>query len=218
MSGEAVAEVPGGPRGYLVLASLGRGEPSTQVALAQHLGVDRTMMTYLLDDLEDAGLVQRRPDPADRRARRVTLTDTGATRLAELMCGLHRAEDTLLESLTSEERTQLRDLLGRLATAMAPVNPCPGGRGAQEPRHSTRSPPPPLTAGSWRRPAGRLAGGEAGSRNPVGRETTELSLCTCSTGSNGGASAVSSRRSRRRGWGRCPRAGDEGSCPHGCRV
>jgi DNA-binding MarR family transcriptional regulator len=68
MSGEAVAEVPGGPRGYLVLASLGRGEPSTQVALAQHLGVDRTMMTYLLDDLEDAGLVQRRPDPADRRA------------------------------------------------------------------------------------------------------------------------------------------------------
>jgi hypothetical protein len=98
----------------------------------------------------------------------VTLTDTGATRLAELMCGLHRAEDTLLESLTSEERTQLRDLLGRLATAMAPVNPCPGGRGAQEPRHSTRSPPPPLTAGSWRRPAGRLAGGEAGEQEPGG--------------------------------------------------
>src|SRR3954464_10361758 len=66
-AGEALTDVPGGPKGYLVLASLGTGEPSTQVALAQHLGVDRTMMTYLLDDLEEAGLVEGRPDPADRR-------------------------------------------------------------------------------------------------------------------------------------------------------
>ena len=124
VAGAAVAAVPGGPRGYLVLASLGRGEPSTQVALAQHLGVDRTMMTYLLDDLEDAGLVDRRPDPADRRARRVTLTDTGLAQLAEFMCGLRSAEDSMLEPLEPEERTQLRDLLRRLATAMAPVNPC----------------------------------------------------------------------------------------------
>jgi DNA-binding MarR family transcriptional regulator len=124
VAGAAVSDVPGGPRGYLVLATLGRGEPSTQVALAQHLGVDRTMMTYLLDDLEDAGLVDRRPDPADRRARRVTLTDTGRARLAELMCGLHSAEDDLLQPLDPEERTQLRDLLRRLATAMAPANPC----------------------------------------------------------------------------------------------
>jgi DNA-binding MarR family transcriptional regulator len=123
-AGEALTDVPGGPKGYLVLASLGTGEPSTQVALAQHLGVDRTMMTYLLDDLEEAGLVERRPDPADRRARRVTLTDAGTARLAELMCGLHNAEDALLEPLEPVERTQLRDLLRRLATAMAPVNPC----------------------------------------------------------------------------------------------
>lgn len=123
-AGGAVSDVPGGPRGYLVLATLGRGEPTTQVALAQHLGVDRTMMTYLLDDLEDAGLVDRRPDPADRRARRVTLTDTGQARLAELMCGLRSAEDELLQPLDAEEQTQLRKLLSRLATAMAPANPC----------------------------------------------------------------------------------------------
>ena len=120
----ALGEVPGGPKGYLVLSSLGAGQPSTQVALAQHLGVDRTMMTYLLDDLEEAGLVERRPDPADRRARRVSLTDVGVARLAEFMCGLHNAEDGLLAPLDEEERTQLRDLLRRLATAMAPVNPC----------------------------------------------------------------------------------------------
>ena len=124
VAGGALAEVPGGPKGYLVLSSLGTGQPSTQVALAQHLGVDRTMMTYLLDDLEEAGLVERRPDPADRRARRVSLTETGVARLTEFMCGLHNAEDALLEPLDPAERTQLRDLLRRLATAMAPVNPC----------------------------------------------------------------------------------------------
>lgn len=123
-AGGALENVPGGPRGYLVLTSLGTGEPSTQAALAEHLGMDRTMMTYLLDDLEDAGLVERRPDPADRRARRVTLTDTGTARLAEFMCGLHNAEDSLLEPLDTDERTQLRAMLRRLAMAMAPANPC----------------------------------------------------------------------------------------------
>src|ERR1700750_2019628 len=64
------AEVPGGSRGYQVLAAAPGDEPASQLALAQHLGVDRTVMTYLLDSLAEAGLVERRPDPADRRARR----------------------------------------------------------------------------------------------------------------------------------------------------
>src|SRR4051794_11151164 len=93
-AGEALTDGPGGPKGYLVLASLGTGEPSTQVALAQHLGVDRTMMTYLLDALEEAGLVERRPDPADRRARRGSLTDAGTARPPGLQCGAPNARDT----------------------------------------------------------------------------------------------------------------------------
>jgi DNA-binding MarR family transcriptional regulator len=123
-AGEAVAGVPGGPRGYQVLATAGRGEPSTQLALAQHLGIDRTMMTYLLDDLENAGLVERRPDPADRRARRVALTEAGLSRLSELKRELQQVENSLLEPLDAEERTVLRELLQRLATRMAPANPC----------------------------------------------------------------------------------------------
>jgi DNA-binding MarR family transcriptional regulator len=124
VAGESVAGVPGGPRGYLVLATIGQGEPSTQLALAQHLGVDRTVMTYLLDDLEDAGLVERRPDPAERRGRRVAVAGGGQCRLNELRCGLHKAEDGLLEPLEPEERAVLRDLLQRLAMTMAPGNPC----------------------------------------------------------------------------------------------
>jgi DNA-binding MarR family transcriptional regulator len=121
---EAVADVPGGARGYLVLAAAGQGEPKSQLALAQHLGVDRTAMTYLLDDLEGAGLVERRPDPADRRARRVTLTDAGVARLRELKAGLYHVEDRLLEPLDDDDRATLRVLLRRLATNVAPANPC----------------------------------------------------------------------------------------------
>jgi DNA-binding MarR family transcriptional regulator len=121
---EAVADVPGGARGYLVLAAAGQGEPKSQLALAQHLGVDRTAMTYLLDDLEGAGLVERRPDPADRRARRVTLTEAGVARLRELKAGLYHVEDRLLEPLDDDDRATLRVLLRRLATNVAPANPC----------------------------------------------------------------------------------------------
>ena len=71
------ADVPGGPRGYQVLAAAARDEHGSQLALAQHLGVDRTVMTYLLDSLAEAGLIERRPDPADRRARRIVATARG---------------------------------------------------------------------------------------------------------------------------------------------
>ena len=111
-----VGVLPGGPRGYQVLAAVGRGEPSSQLALAQKLGVDRTVMTYLLDELEDAGLVQRRPDPSDRRARRVGLTDAGRERLCDLERRLRVAEEHLLDPLDVTERHVLRTLLHRLAT------------------------------------------------------------------------------------------------------
>ncbi len=118
VSTEVVAGVPGGPRGYQVL-SAAAGEPRSQLALAQHLGVDRTVMTYLLDDLEGAGLVERRPDPADRRARRVLLTADGNARLCDLERRLSAAEEHLLDPLEPAERDVLRRLLRRLATRTA---------------------------------------------------------------------------------------------------
>lgn len=120
----AVTGVPGGGRGYLVLATAGRGEPKSQLALAQHLGVDRTVMTYLIDGLEQAGLVERRPDPADRRARRVVITDSGSTLLDEVRDRLHDVEEQVLAPLDSPDRVTLRTLLRRLATAVAPADPC----------------------------------------------------------------------------------------------
>jgi DNA-binding MarR family transcriptional regulator len=120
----AFADVPGGPRGYQVLAAATRGEPESQLALAQHLGVDRTVMTYLLDDLEGAGLIERRPDPADRRARRIVATTRGRELLGDLDQRLRAAEQLVLAGLdTTEDRQTFRALLRQLATHANALDP-----------------------------------------------------------------------------------------------
>ncbi len=124
----AVSELPGGPRGYQVLAAAAHGTVSSQLALAQHLGIDRTVMTYLIDDLEGAGLIERRPDPADRRARRLVATEQGAALLLELDLRLQAAEAQLLAPLDHTAREGFRAQLRVLATqinAFEPVDdPC----------------------------------------------------------------------------------------------
>src|SRR5215467_11358850 len=123
----AFSELPGGPRGYQVLAAAARGEPGNQLKLAQHLGVDRTVMTYLLDKLENAGLIERRPDPRDRRARQIVATATGRERLEDLNRRLRAAEDHVLSGLDSEaDRLVFRALLRRLATHANGLDPVRG--------------------------------------------------------------------------------------------
>jgi DNA-binding MarR family transcriptional regulator len=124
----AVAELPGGPRGYQILSAAAQGAVSSQLALAQHLGVDRTVMTYLLDDLEAAHLIERRPDPADRRARRLVATQRGTELLATLNDRLRAVEAHVLAPLDREARETFRAqvrLLATRANALDPLdNPC----------------------------------------------------------------------------------------------
>jgi len=120
----AIADVPGGPRGYQVLAAASRGEPGSQLELAHHLGVDRTVMTYLLDDLERAGLIERHPDPADRRARRIAATGRGSELLDDLDQRLRAAEDQVLTGLTAAaDRQAFRAMLAQLATHVNALDP-----------------------------------------------------------------------------------------------
>jgi DNA-binding MarR family transcriptional regulator len=120
----AFADVPGGPRGYQVLTAVGRSDPRSQLELANHLGLDRTVMTYLLDDLERAGLIERRPDPADRRARRIVATETGRALGCSLAKRLMAAEEHMLAGLDSPgERDDFRALLQRLAIRANDLDP-----------------------------------------------------------------------------------------------
>jgi MarR family transcriptional regulator for hemolysin len=106
-----LGDLPHSARGYQTLCAVFRGEQPSQLALANHLGIDRTVMTYLLDDLVDAGLVERRANPDDRRQRQIVATPKGRATLSDLCARVIEAEQTLLGNLDAEEQTVLRRLL-----------------------------------------------------------------------------------------------------------
>jgi MarR family transcriptional regulator for hemolysin len=118
--------LPHGTRAYHTLGTVIRGDHPSQLALATWLGIDRTVMTYLLDDLVAAGLVERRQNPADRRQRKIVATASGVQTRAELAAKVRQAEDELLAALDEHERETLRDLLQR-AVAGLPDGSSPCG-------------------------------------------------------------------------------------------
>ncbi|GAA3793529.1 hypothetical protein GCM10022226_11070 [Sphaerisporangium flaviroseum] len=116
-------DLPGGPRGYQVLAAATQQPPGAQGALAQRLGIDKAVMTYLVDDLENAGLVQRRPDPADRRNKRIVATERGRTTWQATQVRLDHAEEHILAALDPADRAVFRELLRRLAARAQSLDP-----------------------------------------------------------------------------------------------
>ena len=117
------AEVPGGHRGYQVLSAAASDGAPSQSLLGAQLGIDRTVLTYLLDDMERAGLVARKPDPADRRARQIVATGPGRERLRTLAERLARAEAHILSCLPAGEQRTLKSLLTRLAAHANELDP-----------------------------------------------------------------------------------------------
>jgi DNA-binding MarR family transcriptional regulator len=91
------------------------GEPQRQTTLAAAMDVVPRSITSFVDDLEHAGLVERRPDPTDRRATLVALTDAGREMLAAADAERRRRADDLLARLTDPERAELLRLLHVLA-------------------------------------------------------------------------------------------------------
>jgi len=117
---DALAEdLPDGTRCYQVLSAVVHDTPPSQAALAARLGIDRTVMTYLIDKYVDCDLVERQTDPADRRTRRIVATDKGREVLADLDARVAAAEDDLLGGLDADERATLRRLLDRAADGAA---------------------------------------------------------------------------------------------------
>jgi DNA-binding MarR family transcriptional regulator len=99
-----------------VLLLLDGREPESQQQAAERLGVDRTTMVGLLDELESKGLVVREPDLADRRRNVIGLTDAGRNALKDAKAASDKAERQLLADLSPSEAERLRDLLARVAT------------------------------------------------------------------------------------------------------
>lgn len=113
-----LADFPHGRRGYETLATVIRGEQPSQLALATCLGIDRTVMVYLIDDLVAAELVERQPNPADRRQRKIVPTEHGLRRYEDLRRQVREAGDRLLDALDPNERETFRRLLRRASSAL----------------------------------------------------------------------------------------------------
>lgn len=112
---DAVEGMPSGIRGYQVLSAVVHKDPPNQQALGVHLAIDRTVLTYLLDALVTAGVVERIPDPADRRARKVIATAAGRQTLSTYEKRVAIAEAELLAGMAEGEARTLGALVTRLA-------------------------------------------------------------------------------------------------------
>ncbi|MFF4880694.1 MULTISPECIES: MarR family winged helix-turn-helix transcriptional regulator [unclassified Micromonospora] len=157
----ALTDFPGGPRGYQVLTAAINGPTRNQGAIAEELGMDRTVLTYVIDDLERPGFVARRADPADRRSRLVDVTDAGRAAWEQRRRALRQVESHLLGALSPAESATLRALLQRVACSAQAVDPlrdlCEVVAQVQpDPTPPTLSPSaPPASAPPRRTPATR---------------------------------------------------------------
>ncbi|MFF6999137.1 MarR family winged helix-turn-helix transcriptional regulator [Streptomyces sp. NPDC008313] len=109
---EAAAEhaLTGAQARLLSLLSL---EPLPMRRLAQKLKCEPSNVTGIVDRLEARGLVERRPDPGDRRVKLAAATQEGGRIARSLRDSLDFAREPLA-GLTHEERLSLRDLLRRM--------------------------------------------------------------------------------------------------------
>jgi DNA-binding MarR family transcriptional regulator len=99
-----------------VLRTLDNADRALRLSeLANQLGIVPRSATSVVDDLEAAGLVARKPDPDDRRATLVDLTPAGAKVLATIRRLRRDAMVSLVERLEAGEQAELLRLLTRLS-------------------------------------------------------------------------------------------------------
>jgi DNA-binding MarR family transcriptional regulator len=106
--------------GYIVLSALdeaahsGDGPLRTQAALARAIGADKTRIIGVLDDLQERGAIERRPDPADRRVHLLALTDAGRAVHLAVRAAIRGEEERLLGALPEADRSAFLRALQRL--------------------------------------------------------------------------------------------------------
>lgn len=114
---------------WWVLAHLSRHDGMIQSDLANVLELGKAPLGGLLDRLEAAGLVERRSDPIDRRAKRICLSSKGMQLIAEMSHQSHVMSERMLEGLSAEDRTGLADMLMRVKRNLQAIKIDEGGSG-----------------------------------------------------------------------------------------
>ncbi len=110
---EALAQIGLTPALFGLLNFLGARKGAIQQEIGAAMGIDPSTMVSLVDELEAAGLAERRPHPKDRRAREVAITAKGRRLLKQGRRMALQVEDEVLRGLAADERRQLMLLLRR---------------------------------------------------------------------------------------------------------
>jgi len=106
---------------WRVLSFLKREDGLRQVALADHLDVEPITLCRMVDRLEEAGLVERRADESDRRARRIYLTEKARPIIEELRRIAENLIGEALAGVSDEEQAGVRGILARVRANVAPA-------------------------------------------------------------------------------------------------
>ena len=105
------------PRDFGVMTVVAAQPGMSQQQLHEKTAIDPSSMVAVIDELEAAGLAERRPDPEDRRARTIFLTDRGKQTLQRVRTLAGDLQREFFGSLTAEDLRTLHALLRKLAGA-----------------------------------------------------------------------------------------------------
>ncbi|MGW5188883.1 MarR family winged helix-turn-helix transcriptional regulator [Kribbella sp. NPDC004138] len=100
--------------GYSVLTALDDTPVRTQAALAEAIGADKSRIIGTLDELQQAGLIDRTPDPADRRVRLLAITPQGRRVRRTVRKEIQAQEEQVLTALTPADRKAFLRILQEL--------------------------------------------------------------------------------------------------------
>lgn len=132
---ERIGEVDLNPPLFRVLNLVDAAEGRSQQAIGQAIEVPASRMVALVDELEQRGLVERRPDPADRRVRALYLTRKGRQTLTRGRKIAKQHEEEMTRGLGAADRKRLLDLLQKMVDEQAL------GRGVHPGLSGTAGPP-----------------------------------------------------------------------------
>jgi DNA-binding MarR family transcriptional regulator len=106
------------PREFAVLRAVKASDGQSQQTLAERLHIPPSRIVAIVDELESRGLVERRPDPSDRRVRTLYVTRRGQTLLDDAFNLVVQHERVIGDALTAKERAQLLEFLNRIAASL----------------------------------------------------------------------------------------------------
>ncbi|VVT07170.1 Transcriptional regulator [Sphingomonas sp. EC-HK361] len=108
---------------WKTLTTLSRNEGMNQGGLADLLEIEPITLCRMIDRLEDAGLVERRRDPGDRRAWNVFLTEASRPMLTDLRAIADDLTAGALEGIDAADQAKFADILARIRTNLQTPSP-----------------------------------------------------------------------------------------------